>query len=54
MIEKLKLWIEDRTGLVSFVEGFFDEEIPASSGWHQVFIRENKDRPFCTRARSPR
>jgi len=29
-------WIENRTGLVSAVGGFFTEEIPASSGWHQV------------------
>ncbi len=30
-------WVDDRTGLVSAVAGFFREEIPASSGWHQVF-----------------
>jgi ubiquinol-cytochrome c reductase cytochrome b subunit len=30
-------WLEDRTGLVSAVEHFIDEDIPASSGWHQVF-----------------
>jgi ubiquinol-cytochrome c reductase cytochrome b subunit len=30
-------WIDSRTGLVSGVQHFFDEEIPASSGWHQVF-----------------
>ena len=30
-------WIEDRTGLISTVEHFMNEEIPASSGWHQVF-----------------
>ena len=37
MLENLRAWIEDRTGLVSFIEGFFEEDIPASSGWHQVF-----------------
>jgi len=30
-------WLEDRTGLPSAIEHFFNEEIPASSGWHQVF-----------------
>jgi ubiquinol-cytochrome c reductase cytochrome b subunit len=30
-------WIEDRTGLISTVAHFMDEEIPASAGWHQVF-----------------
>lgn len=30
-------WIETRTGLISAVASFFREEIPASSGWHQVF-----------------
>ncbi len=29
-------WIEDRTGLLSTVQHFLDEEIPASSGWKQV------------------
>lgn len=29
-------WIESRTGLVSGVSSFFEEEVPASSGWHQV------------------
>jgi ubiquinol-cytochrome c reductase cytochrome b subunit len=37
MLQQALDWIEDRTGLVSLVEGFFEEEIPASSGWHQVF-----------------
>ncbi len=37
MLEKLLAWIDDRTGLVSVVQEFFDEDIPASSGWHQVF-----------------
>ena len=29
--------IEHRTGLESAVKNFLFEEIPASSGWHQVF-----------------
>ena len=29
-------WIEDRTGLISTLQHFLDEEIPASSGWKQV------------------
>ncbi len=30
-------WVEDRTGLVSTVKHFLDEDVPASAGWHQVF-----------------
>jgi ubiquinol-cytochrome c reductase cytochrome b subunit len=30
-------WIEDRTGLVSGIRHFLNEDIPASAGWHQVF-----------------
>ena len=30
-------WIEHRTGLESAIKNFLFEEIPASSGWHQVF-----------------
>lgn len=30
-------WIDSRTGLISGVGHFLSEEIPASSGWHQVF-----------------
>ncbi len=30
-------WIDERTGLVSGVRHFLDEDIPASAGWHQVF-----------------
>lgn len=37
MLDKALAWLEDRTGLVSGVGSFFEEEIPASSGWHQVF-----------------
>lgn len=36
-MKTLAHWIETRTGLVSGVASFFREEIPASSGWHQVF-----------------
>jgi ubiquinol-cytochrome c reductase cytochrome b subunit len=30
-------WIDSRTGVPSAVRHFLDEDIPASSGWHQVF-----------------
>ncbi|MDA0204631.1 MAG: cytochrome bc complex cytochrome b subunit [Acidobacteria bacterium] len=30
-------WLDDRTGIVGGLKKFLDEEIPASSGWHQVF-----------------
>jgi ubiquinol-cytochrome c reductase cytochrome b subunit len=30
-------WLEQRTGAVSGIQHFLYEEIPASSGWHQVF-----------------
>jgi ubiquinol-cytochrome c reductase cytochrome b subunit len=29
-------WIDDRTGLISAIRHFLDEDIPASAGWHQV------------------
>jgi ubiquinol-cytochrome c reductase cytochrome b subunit len=29
-------WLDERTGLPAACRGFFEEEIPASSGWHQV------------------
>ena len=32
----LLAWLDDRTGVPSAIRGFLDEEIPASSGWHQV------------------
>ncbi len=35
--ERLAGWIENRTGLAGALRGFLYEEIPASSGWHQVF-----------------
>jgi ubiquinol-cytochrome c reductase cytochrome b subunit len=37
MLHKVWNWIEDRTGLPSTIGHFLDEDIPASSGWHQVF-----------------
>ncbi len=30
-------WLEHRTGLIGALQHFLYEEIPASSGWHQVF-----------------
>jgi ubiquinol-cytochrome c reductase cytochrome b subunit len=30
-------WIDQRTGIASAVHRFLYEEIPSSSGWHQVF-----------------
>lgn len=36
-IEQALEAVDERTGLVSFVKEFFAEDIPASSGWHQVF-----------------
>src|SRR6266513_780222 len=35
--QNLISWLEQRTGLESAVKNFLYEEIPASSGWHQVF-----------------
>src|SRR5579871_5865685 len=37
MLQSILNWIEDRTGLVSGIQHFLDEDIPASAGWHQVF-----------------
>ena len=37
MIKSARAWIEDRTGLESGINHFLNEDIPASSGWHQVF-----------------
>src|ERR1700688_2422080 len=36
MLNNIVKWIDDRTGLVSGVRHFLDEDIPASAGWHQV------------------
>ena len=30
-------WLDERTGLPAAARAFFSEEIPASSGWAQVF-----------------
>ena len=30
-------WLETRTGLETAVRSFLYEDIPASSGWHQIF-----------------
>ena len=38
-LQRLVDWIEHRTGLESAVKNFLFEEIPAWSGWHQVFGR---------------
>ncbi len=35
--EQIALWLEHRTGIDSATRAFLYEEIPASSGWHQVF-----------------
>lgn len=37
MLQTVLNWLDDRTGVVTGIKGFVDEEIPASSGWHQVF-----------------
>src|SRR5665213_108084 len=37
MFRQLLDWLEDRTGVESAIKHFLYEEIPASSGWHQVF-----------------
>jgi ubiquinol-cytochrome c reductase cytochrome b subunit len=40
MLDKLEVWLDtldQRTGLPGGIKHFLFEEIPASSGWHQVF-----------------
>lgn len=37
MIRRLLDWLEHRTGLETAVKHFLYEDIPASSGWHNVF-----------------
>ncbi|HYP13685.1 MAG TPA: cytochrome b N-terminal domain-containing protein, partial [Bryobacteraceae bacterium] len=37
MIRRVIDWLEDRTGIETATKSFLYEEIPASSGWHQVF-----------------
>lgn len=36
MWQRLRQWLDVRTGLPSAFERFLDEDIPASAGWHQV------------------
>jgi ubiquinol-cytochrome c reductase cytochrome b subunit len=36
VLQYLLNWLDDRTGVVTGIKSFLDEEIPASSGWHQV------------------
>jgi ubiquinol-cytochrome c reductase cytochrome b subunit len=36
MLKAIGDWIDERTGLVSGVQYFLDEDIPASAGWHQI------------------
>lgn len=37
MKDRLQAWFDHRTGLETAIRKFLYEEIPASSGWHQVF-----------------
>jgi ubiquinol-cytochrome c reductase cytochrome b subunit len=37
MIRRVIDWLEHRTGVETAVKNFLYEDIPASSGWHQVF-----------------
>jgi ubiquinol-cytochrome c reductase cytochrome b subunit len=37
MIKSVLNWIDQRTGLISGIQYFLEEDIPASAGWHQVF-----------------
>ena len=37
MFRRVLDWLEERTGVESAVKHFFYEDIPDSSGWHQVF-----------------
>jgi ubiquinol-cytochrome c reductase cytochrome b subunit len=36
MLKNALKWIDQRTGLVSAIDYFLEEDIPASAGWHQV------------------
>src|ERR1019366_2724441 len=36
-IRWMNAWVDNRTGIHSAVRQFLYEEIPASSGWHQIF-----------------
>ncbi|HXI40243.1 MAG TPA: cytochrome b N-terminal domain-containing protein [Bryobacteraceae bacterium] len=35
--DRLLVWLDHRTGLETAVRNFLYEQIPASSGWHQIF-----------------
>ena len=35
--ERISAWLDHRTGFETAIRNFLYEEIPASSGWHQVF-----------------
>jgi len=37
IVARIAAWVDERTGLYSAARGFFEEQIPASSGWRQVF-----------------
>src|SRR4051794_34400026 len=37
MIRRVADWLEHRTGVETAIKDFLYEDIPASSGWHQVF-----------------
>ena len=37
MLKNALNWIEQRTGVISALDYFLEEDIPASAGWHQVF-----------------
>src|SRR5690349_661496 len=37
MIRRIIDWVEERTGLETLIRDFLYEEIPGSSGWHQIF-----------------
>src|ERR1700722_3865388 len=37
MLKKILDVIDQRTGVISAIDYFLEEEIPASAGWHQVF-----------------
>src|ERR1700685_990037 len=37
MLKSALTWIDQRTGVISAIDYFLEEEIPASAGWHQVF-----------------
>jgi quinol-cytochrome oxidoreductase complex cytochrome b subunit/mono/diheme cytochrome c family protein len=37
MIRRIIRWLDSRTGLETAIKNFLYEDVPASSGWHQVF-----------------